>query len=303
MAASLRRVSLVGGSGKLGSHILKALQADSTLDVTVVTRTNSSNTFPPNSKIVKVSDGYPDNEMTDAFKGQHAVVLCLGFAAEQYHASLVDSSIKAGVKHLIASAYGGNDRSREAQELFPIAAQKGKIIAELKAREQPGWSWTAICCGLFFDFSLSMGFFGINPAEHKAIIWDSGDVKFSATNVPVIGQAVAKVLSKPEATANRSVYISSCETSMNEILEAYKKATGVTDWDVSHVKWDEEVAQGKEMMTSGNMWGMAKLALAVEVKEGFGADFAAEGLLDNELLDIPRDTVDATVARVMKGKL
>lgn len=89
--------------------------------------------------------------MVETFKGQHAVVLCLGFAAEQYHASLVDSSIKAGVKHLVASTYGGNDRSREAAELFPIAAQKAKIIGELKARETPGWAWTAICCGLFFD--------------------------------------------------------------------------------------------------------------------------------------------------------
>jgi hypothetical protein len=123
--------------------------------VTVVTRHNSSATFPGATKVVKVTDGYPSGEMVHTFKGQHAVVLCLGFAAEQYHASLVDSSIKAGVEHLVASAYGGNDRSKEAAELFPIAAQKAKIIGELKAREAPGWAWTAICCGLFFDLYVS----------------------------------------------------------------------------------------------------------------------------------------------------
>jgi len=88
---------------------------------------------------------------------------------------------------------------------------------------------------------------------------------------------VAKVLAKPEAMANKSVYISSFETSQNEILEGYKEVTGIPDWDITYVKWDEEVARGKEMMKMGDtyMWGMGKLALAVEVKGSFGADFTA----------------------------
>jgi hypothetical protein len=84
------------------------------------------------------------------------VVLCLGFFAEHHHAALADASIKAGVKRLIASAYGGNDRSEEAQQFFPIAAGKGKIIKELREAETPGWSWTAICCGFFFDLYVWM---------------------------------------------------------------------------------------------------------------------------------------------------
>lgn len=139
------------GSGKLGSHILRSLQADPTVDVTVITRLKSSATFPSNTKIIKVADGYQESEMVDTFNGQHAVVLCLGYAAMQYHTSLVDSSIKAGVKHLVASTYGSNDRNQKVQEMFPIMARVGQVIAELKARERPGWSWTAICCGLFFD--------------------------------------------------------------------------------------------------------------------------------------------------------
>ena len=123
--------------------------------MTIVSRNNSPAKFPNSTKVFRVSDGYPDHEMVNAFKGQDAVVLCLGFAADKYHASLVDSSIKAGVKHVIASAYGGNNRSKEAEKLFPIAARKAQIIIELKSRETPGWAWTAICCGLFFDLSIS----------------------------------------------------------------------------------------------------------------------------------------------------
>lgn len=58
---------------------------------------------------------------------------------------------------------------------------------------------------LIISSSLSTGFFGFDPTSHTATIWDSGNPQFSATNVATIGEFVAKVLAKPEATANKSV--------------------------------------------------------------------------------------------------
>ena len=55
---------------------MKALQANE-YDVTVVSRYNSSATFPPTTKVVKVTDGYPEDEMIAVFKGADAVVLGL----------------------------------------------------------------------------------------------------------------------------------------------------------------------------------------------------------------------------------
>ena len=98
-----------------------------------------------------MSDGYLDKEILEAFKGQDAVVLSLGFQADHRHSALVHASIKAGVKRLVSSSYGGNDSNPEVQKMFPIAARKAQIVDELKALEKPGWSWTAIYCGLFFD--------------------------------------------------------------------------------------------------------------------------------------------------------
>ncbi|KAF4626471.1 hypothetical protein G7Y89_g11690 [Cudoniella acicularis] len=294
-------------SGRLGPWILKALQADPTFDITVVTRYTSAAEFPPNTKVVKVTDGYPIAEMIEVFKGQDAVILSLGYAAEHLHASLAEASIKAGVKRLIASVWGGNDTNKEAPKIFPIAAGKAKLFRELRAMETPGWSWTAICNGLFFDFCVTMGFFRcFDPEAHTAQIWDSGNVKFSGTNMATIGLSVAKTLAKPEETANRSVYISSFECSMNDILESYKKATGVSNWDIVHVNSDVQIKKATEAMISGSgdrMVAMGNLALASLAKEGMGADFAAEGLLDNDLLGIPRETVDETVARVLKDGL
>jgi hypothetical protein len=58
-------LTCVQGSGRLGPYILKALQADPAFEVTVVTRTNSTATFPSDTKIVRVADGYPEEEMVE----------------------------------------------------------------------------------------------------------------------------------------------------------------------------------------------------------------------------------------------
>lgn len=147
------------------------------------------------------------------------------------------------------------------------------------------------------------GFFGLDAVAHTARIWDSGDDKFSATNLATIGLAVARVLAKPEETANRRVHISSFEVSLNELLESYKKATGVSEWKITHVNTNEELESGMEDMRQGNFMGMFKLALGSKIKPGLGGDFAADGLLENEFLGLPRESVEETVARVLKHGL
>ena len=44
---------------------------------------------------------------------------------------------------------------------------------------------------------------GIDLAAKKATIVDSGDERFSTTNLALIGQAVAGILKKPEETKNK----------------------------------------------------------------------------------------------------
>jgi hypothetical protein len=57
------------------------------------------------------------------------------------------------------------------------------------------------------------------------------------------------------------------------------------------VDQDEQIKIGTEEMKAGSMMGMGKLALAVQVKQGLGQDFKEEGLLENELLDLPCEDV------------
>jgi putative NADH-flavin reductase len=137
------------GSGRLGPYLLKALQDNPAFDVTVITRTNSTATFPEGTKLIKVTEGYPEDEIVEAFKGQDAVILSLGFLAGQYHGALAAASKKAGVKRLI-TGWGGNNANQEAQKIFPLGKKEAMDIKALEALESPEWSWTAVCCGLFF---------------------------------------------------------------------------------------------------------------------------------------------------------
>lgn len=138
-------------SGGLGKHILTALQADPAFKVTIISRHGSKATFPTSTKVIRVGDDYPEEDMVEAFKGQDAVVLSLAWGAYARHAALVDASIKAGVKRLVASTYGVNDKDLEAAKFFTPAAHAVKVAAELKERETSGWSWSSVCCGPFFD--------------------------------------------------------------------------------------------------------------------------------------------------------
>lgn len=58
-----------------------------------------------------------------------------------------------------------------------------------------------------------------------------------------------------------------------------------------------------EEVKSSSIIAMVTLALASKVKSGLYIDFATKGLLDNELLRLPRENIDATVVRVLKANL
>lgn len=148
-------------------------------------------------------------------------------------------------------------------------------------------------------------FYGLDPQSHSAKLWGDGNTKFSVSTGATIGLAVTKVLSKPEETANRTVYISSLEISLLDLLAAYKSATGVSDWDVSYGDVDQGIKEAQEICRTSEgmekMRAIGRLGLLVGLKKDLGADFAAEGLSDNELLELPRENVTETVTRILKG--
>ncbi|KAF4457910.1 Isoflavone reductase like protein P3 [Fusarium austroafricanum] len=308
MALPLRKIAIVGATGRVGAFIFKALHQSSKFEITVINRVSSRPVdYPEGTKVVQVQDNYPPLDMVDAFRGIDAVVLALGYAAEEHLSELAHASVEAGVKKLIASGYGVDTSNAEAPKVFPIAALKAAMVEHLKSLERPGWSWTEVACGLFLDFCVQVNFFHINPANKTAEILDDGNAKFTATTRDGIGHAVVGILSHPDQTANRIVRISSTELSLNDVLEAEQRVVGKEGWEISYVDTDEEIAKAQKIAATETeymprMMAIGRLGLAINVQDRFEANFEKRGVLDNELLGVPRESIDDVVARVRGGQ-
>lgn len=145
---------------------------------------------------------------------------------------------------------------------------------------------------------LSNGFLGFDIEARRAKVYDSGDEHWTGTKLPTIGLAVARLFKTPEKVKNRFIYIYSTRTSQNEILRAFETATG-KKWDVEHVKFDDEVAAGQELMKQGNRLGIVPLILSSFFREKMGADFTRATEADNDILGLPVENVEDVVREVL----
>ncbi|KAJ4113868.1 hypothetical protein NW768_011398 [Fusarium equiseti] len=307
MATVFKNIAIVGASGRVGAFITKALHQSNQFNLTVVTRVSSKITeYPSPINVIQVPDDYPYAEVVNAFRGNDAVILAVGFAGEHHLPSLARASIEAGVKRLIASGFGVDASNQAAAEVFPVAENKVAMIKDLRSLEQPGWSWTDVACGVFLDFCIEVGFFGINPATKKAEIWDDGNAKFTATTREAIGQAVVGILNHPEDTHNRTVFISSTELSLNEILAEEQRVTGEEGWEISPIKTEEEILRARQAAMTATkfmprMMAVGRIGLAINLLDRFGSNFKERGILENELLGVPQESLREIVTRVRAG--
>ena len=142
---------------------------------------------------------------------------------------------------------------------------------------------------------------GYDIVKRKATIWDSGNVRFSTTTCATVATSVIKVLNHPNDTANKYLYISSFETSMNSILASLEKATGGQKWDVTYVQSDAQIKEGEEAVSKGDSMKAMNLVLAASFKGGLGADFATAKSLANDTLGLPVEDFDTVIAEIAKS--
>jgi hypothetical protein len=149
------------------------------------------------------------------------------------------------------------------------------------------------------------GFYGIDAKAKTATIWDEGTTKFSASTYDAIAQTVVQILSKPVETKNTTVYVSSFETTLNELLDIYQKVVGDEGWTITRKESEEGIREAQETSRTAQefmprMMAIGRLALLSSVKGGLGADFVEEGLSWNEKLGVQREDVNVVTRRVLK---
>ncbi|KAJ5220079.1 NmrA-like family protein [Penicillium chermesinum] len=298
MASILKNVVIIGGGGNIGKMVLDALVSSGQFNISAIQRKESSAVFPSVVKTIK-SD-FSDASLEEAFKGQDAVVSTVGATGFTEQQKFVDAALRAGVKRFIPSELSASSEDEAVIELLPLFGVKKNLIDYLKSKESDGLSWTGIATSGLLDWGLTTGFLQYDLQKHTAVIWDSGDKRFTTINEKALGQSVVSVLQHPAETSNKYLYVASVETSQNELLRALEKETG-TKWSVTRVKTDEVVSEAQKQLAAGDFNGAFSLVRAMVVGNipGLRANYVKDTDLANDLLGLKLETVEETVKRAL----
>jgi nucleoside-diphosphate-sugar epimerase len=308
MSNSIKNVIILGATGSVGAPILEALLAEPSFNVTIVSRATSSASFPSHVPVIKVSDAFTTEELTEAFKGQDAVVVALStgpvVTGERGGLAfrLIDAALAAGVKRYIPSEFGANNLDPRARALVPTYDRKGETLEYLikTCDDSNGkMTWSSICCGSWLDWALdpskSGNFLGIDVQGRKATVYDSGTQRFAVTTSKNTGLAVAKVLLNPALTANKQIFLCDFSVSTRQIVDALEAETKAK-FHIEEKQSGPEIKKLQAQFDAGEVNAMYYL-LAIS----FGADvdveydFEAEQEVWNSKLGLPKVTLEEVV--------
>ncbi|KAL7916752.1 NmrA-like family protein [Trichoderma velutinum] len=301
MGTTIKNVVILGASGSVGSVTISALK-ELDFQVSVVVRSLSTASFPEFVTVHK-SD-YSTDSLVSIFKGQDAVVSVIAASDVTIQKNAIDAAVAAGVKRFLPSEYGGDTSLPEIEKFTPFAKGKKEVFSYLRSKEADGLTWTALYTGPFFDSLLEIGtgLMGWEVEDNKATIYDSGNQRYDATNFDTVGKAIASVLMHIDITRNQQVYVNSFKVCQNEVIEGVERLLG-KKIAISRASSVEIAERGRQAMAQGE-WQKGYFDSATGSTHGpWGfCDFGGRSTRWNDVLDIPKEDLDATLKRVLKNK-
>ena len=178
-----KNVLLLGAAGDTGKYILPALLADSSFNISILSRVNSNTTFPSNVKVIKVD--YSDKTaVTKALVGQDVIISTVGGESllNGFGITSVEAAIDAGVKWFIPSEFGG-DTDDPICATFPAFVPKLDVLKLLRKNEHR-ISHTFITTAMFLDWGFDNGFLGFDIPNRTVTLYDEGKHVVSGTTLP-----------------------------------------------------------------------------------------------------------------------
>lgn len=157
MSDPIKNVALLGADGTLGPSVLEQLLAAGTFSVTVLKRQGSTqpDNYPDGVKVSQIPDDMDVSALTETLRGQDALVVTIKGSQTEVQHKLAQACVQAGVRRMIPADFGSVDSSSEwTQSLVPLYKHKTALRQKLvgMAEEHPGFSWTSLVCGHFFDW-------------------------------------------------------------------------------------------------------------------------------------------------------
>ncbi|OAL37676.1 hypothetical protein AYO20_03183 [Fonsecaea nubica] len=280
---AFRRICLIGGSGNLGTLILKHLLASSqNFQVTVLTRHSSPAKFPDAVTVTRVADDYPIAELTDAFKDVDVVISAISMMGMHQQYSFIDACIAAKVKRYFPTEFGLDDLPDWLLQLREMFKIKHDVRDYLISKQDTGLEWTSVCCNAFFEMGLISGFFQLHFDQKKAVLIDGGEPRFVATTMDTVALAVVKAIEKPDVSKNRILLVQDFRTNQKEMLDAVQQK--MPGWQVENVQHGPWLEQGKQEVRSGDNSALPKLTFGTFAQ---GNQYEGRPEFGNPLLDLP----------------
>lgn len=301
-----RKVTLVGATGNVGKHILDSL-VSAGHQVNVITRSSSNITVPKNVTLHR-GDYNDEAFLTAVLKDQDVLIAALTFGAYEVQTPLFRAAAAAKVRWIVPCEFGADPKASLNDHIALMKAKKPyrDLIEELGVS-----SWIGVVNGLWFDYVMPLGAFGlgVDVKSKTAAFYDDGNTNTNFTTLRRVGESLAAVLGWPEDELakfkNDWVYFSSFYITQREIWESAMRATGTkeSDWAVSARPSEDVVKECKEKMANGA--GMAagqQLLMALTLGKGIGGDYQ-EKVLDPKRLGLEPESLDEVVKLVVNEML
>jgi hypothetical protein len=130
------------------------------------------------------------------------------------------------------------------------------------------------------------------------MIWNSGSNPTTCTTLSTVATAVVAALTTAEVeTRDRLLNIQSFQASPNDIVKALEKATG-EKWSIEKTTTKEQLALAQECLEKGDFLP----AYYRWVRTCVFAEEARLPNIENELLGLPKEDLQTTVEKVIKGE-
>ncbi|KAF4857068.1 hypothetical protein CGCSCA4_v000464 [Colletotrichum siamense] len=284
--STYQNVALLG-KGFLGSAILTEL-ANAGLTVTVLGRSESAKEGLPSGVKFATVDYSSVDDLAAALRGQDAVVSTVSKGGLLTQNTVIDASIKAGVKRYIPSDWGTFTTDPKAQrELVPVLGPMLDVQRYLAEKARTGEiEHTIFSVGAFLDFLTTVPV-AFDYASKTVELWDGGRHRLSTTSVSCIGKAVAGALKNPEATKNRNIKVHELVVTQRQLYELAKK------YSPPGTEWKEIELEGEAAFTEAlngvkeDPYNEGKIMGAIKAGVLSGRYESAYEQVDNELVGVP----------------
>ena len=226
---TMKNVLVVGATGNLGPHIVKALVKNGH-NVSAVLRSKTiadiAKTKPLTDQGVQLLEGsFEDyDSLKRACRNKNVVISCAGADQILNQIHLARAAEDAGVERFIPSEFG----------IDPYIAEKGSCdlydakLALQKQIKDTGVGFTPIYTNGFMQFwATGLGELGALSPPDRVKVFGDGNMSAYMTALGDIGHYTAAIIEDP-GTINKEVVVATTSATQNEMISLWEDISGKT---------------------------------------------------------------------------